>query len=237
MAFRIDDATAAVAEPVRTAVGTQGYFTEGNPGAGTPATIVTAEWLNMVQKEVEDLATIHGDSLDKADDTQLSQAIAGVRMELPFWETLTADEESTAAGVSAAAMTAGGNPYDMSRRYSETGAGGVFTVDRRIPMRTFGSARAVLGCSWVGSIPVALAAGETFAVVVKVTDAAGATTTIATITYNNASGIVAWGEHTITMASAETLQPGDKLWVDIDGSYNAASGSDVYIAGVHVWCS
>ncbi len=47
--FGIDHATAAEAEPARPAAGTAGYFTDGNPGSGTPATIVPAWFLNMLQ--------------------------------------------------------------------------------------------------------------------------------------------------------------------------------------------
>jgi hypothetical protein len=35
--YRIDDATAATLLPAPEAAGTEGYFTEGNPTAGTPA--------------------------------------------------------------------------------------------------------------------------------------------------------------------------------------------------------
>jgi hypothetical protein len=49
--FRIDDPSAAVALPTPGAAGTEGYFTEGNPGV-TPATLVRADFLNMVQEEL-----------------------------------------------------------------------------------------------------------------------------------------------------------------------------------------
>lgn len=50
--FRIDHPTAAGIVPVPGAAGTPGYFTNGNPGTSTPATVVDADWLNMVQEEL-----------------------------------------------------------------------------------------------------------------------------------------------------------------------------------------
>lgn len=52
-----------------------GRFTEGNPVNGTPATRVTADWLNMVQAEL--LAVIASAGLEpiKANNSQLLEAI------------------------------------------------------------------------------------------------------------------------------------------------------------------
>ncbi|SIT43653.1 conserved hypothetical protein [Paraburkholderia piptadeniae] len=50
--FRIDDATAANSLPAPEAAGAEGYFTEGNPATGTPATNVRGSWLNMIQEEL-----------------------------------------------------------------------------------------------------------------------------------------------------------------------------------------
>ncbi len=50
--FRTDQATAVTALPVPAAVGTPGYFTGGNPATGQAATILDADWLNMVQEEL-----------------------------------------------------------------------------------------------------------------------------------------------------------------------------------------
>lgn len=52
-----------------------GLFTEGNPLTGTEATIVTADWLNSVQLEVANAVEGAGLELEKADNTQLLQAI------------------------------------------------------------------------------------------------------------------------------------------------------------------
>jgi hypothetical protein len=50
-------------------------FTEGNPTTGTPATVVTADWLNAVQTEIANVITEQGITLDKEDNTQLNAAI------------------------------------------------------------------------------------------------------------------------------------------------------------------
>jgi hypothetical protein len=49
--FRIDDPSAAAALPAPEAAGTEGYFTEGNPGV-TAASLVRASFLNMIQEEL-----------------------------------------------------------------------------------------------------------------------------------------------------------------------------------------
>lgn len=58
------------------------FFTEGNPGTGTPATVVSASWMNIAQEEISYVIETAGLTLDQADDygdgndtTQLYQAI------------------------------------------------------------------------------------------------------------------------------------------------------------------
>jgi hypothetical protein len=75
MAFRIDDPTAATSLPTPEAAGTGGYFTEGNPSAGTPATLVRASWLNMAQEELVAAVQAAGLTLDKTNRGQLLAAI------------------------------------------------------------------------------------------------------------------------------------------------------------------
>lgn len=50
-------------------------FTEGNPTTGVPATEVTADWANAVQEEPIAVILAAGLELNKADNTQLLQAI------------------------------------------------------------------------------------------------------------------------------------------------------------------
>nr|MCV4207581.1 hypothetical protein [Roseomonas sp. SXEYE001] len=50
---RIKSPTAVASPPaVPTLAGVEGYFTNGNPAAGVPATRVPDWWLNMVQEEL-----------------------------------------------------------------------------------------------------------------------------------------------------------------------------------------
>jgi len=63
---KIDHATATVAN----------NFTAGDPQTAVKPTVVTADWLNAVQNEVANFITSKGIVLNKADNTQLSQALA-----------------------------------------------------------------------------------------------------------------------------------------------------------------
>ncbi|SAK88386.1 hypothetical protein AWB76_06323 [Caballeronia temeraria] len=72
---RIDDATAATSLPTPEAAGTPGYFTEGNPTAGTPATNVRGSWLNMIQEELMAVVTAGGVTPSKTTYNQVYQAL------------------------------------------------------------------------------------------------------------------------------------------------------------------
>ncbi|HEY0276589.1 MAG TPA: tail fiber domain-containing protein [Paenirhodobacter sp.] len=62
---RIQDPTAVAAEPAKPALsGTTGFFTNGNPGLGQPATVVPDWWLNMTQEELCAILTAAGLPLD-----------------------------------------------------------------------------------------------------------------------------------------------------------------------------
>lgn len=54
---------------------TDNKWTEGDPSTSTPATEVTADFMNAVQGELVEVITHYGIQLDKADNTQLRQAI------------------------------------------------------------------------------------------------------------------------------------------------------------------
>jgi hypothetical protein len=72
--FKIDGAGTLVDKPARTALGVvPGWFNQ-TPGT-SPGTVVTAEWLNMLQAEV--LAVLASATVvpDKADDSQLLAAL------------------------------------------------------------------------------------------------------------------------------------------------------------------
>lgn len=53
-------------------------FTGGNPAANIPATVVTPEYMTMLQEEVCNVILSGGLELDPEDDTQLAQAVAAM---------------------------------------------------------------------------------------------------------------------------------------------------------------
>jgi len=73
--FRIDDATAATSLPAPETAGTEGYFTEGNPATGTPATKVRGSWLNMIQEELRAIVVAAGLTPSKTTYNQVLAAI------------------------------------------------------------------------------------------------------------------------------------------------------------------
>lgn len=72
---RIDNTTALSAIPTPVSPGAPGYFTNGNPTQGLPATIVEADWMNAVQEEISYVIESSGLTLSKTDRTQLYQAL------------------------------------------------------------------------------------------------------------------------------------------------------------------
>lgn len=72
---RIDHPTAVASLPTPSAAGTPGYFTEGNPGLGVAATVLTADAANAMQEEICNVISGAGISLSKLDNTQLRAAI------------------------------------------------------------------------------------------------------------------------------------------------------------------
>ncbi|VWC79224.1 putative exported phage protein [Burkholderia aenigmatica] len=73
--FRTDQNTAVAALPVPAPPGSPGYFTGGNPATGQAATIVDADWLNMVQEELISILTAAGVAPGKATYNQVLAAL------------------------------------------------------------------------------------------------------------------------------------------------------------------
>lgn len=73
--FRTDHPTAAVALPAPAVAGTPGYFTQGDPVGGVPATVVDQDFMNMLQEEM--MAVVLAGSLtpSKTVRTQVRDAI------------------------------------------------------------------------------------------------------------------------------------------------------------------
>ena len=72
--FRVDDPSAVPALPTPGAAGTPGYFTEGVPGV-TPATLVRADFLNMVQDELMAIVVAGGLTPSKTTRNQVLLAL------------------------------------------------------------------------------------------------------------------------------------------------------------------
>jgi hypothetical protein len=72
---RVDTATAAAVVPATDPAGTPGYFTKGNPGTGTPATVPGQDWFNSVQEELVGVILAAGLTLDKTNRAQLLAAL------------------------------------------------------------------------------------------------------------------------------------------------------------------
>lgn len=73
--FRIDTDTAAAALPTPGAAGTPGYFTHGDPSTGTPATTVSADFLNMIQEELMAIVAAGALTPDKTNHGQVLAAL------------------------------------------------------------------------------------------------------------------------------------------------------------------
>jgi hypothetical protein len=76
--YQIDVPTAASTRPASTAPGTAGWFTDGNPAGGQAATIVPAEWLNMVQAELANIVGATPTALSKSTSNQVLTALAAM---------------------------------------------------------------------------------------------------------------------------------------------------------------
>lgn len=55
--YKVDDADAAADMPAPSGPSNPGWFQEGNPGTGTPATVIRADWLNGVTAELLSILT------------------------------------------------------------------------------------------------------------------------------------------------------------------------------------
>lgn len=73
--FRVDHASAAASMPAPSPANNPGYFTEGNEAGGVPATVVTADWSNMIQEELLNVVQAGGQTPAKGAFNQLLLAI------------------------------------------------------------------------------------------------------------------------------------------------------------------
>jgi hypothetical protein len=73
--YQVDVPSVANALPTPAAAGAPGYFTDGNPGTGTPATILSADFMNMLMQELLNVLVAGGVTPSKTTYNQLSTAI------------------------------------------------------------------------------------------------------------------------------------------------------------------
>ncbi|WP_433693199.1 hypothetical protein [Paraburkholderia phenoliruptrix] len=137
--FRIDDSTAATSLPVPEAAGSEGYFTEGSPTTGTPATNVRGSWLNMIQEELCAILAAAGIARSKTTYNQVNSALQ--KMYAPVVGTMRNGSMSVPAASATATFTAdeilvatalGGQSYKLASfsktiNLATTGAGGMDT--------------------------------------------------------------------------------------------------------------
>ena len=76
--FQIDNSTAVAAIPAPTPAGSAGYFTDGNPATGVSATILPAEFMNMLMMENMNVLAAAGIAPAKGQYNQLALAIAKI---------------------------------------------------------------------------------------------------------------------------------------------------------------
>jgi hypothetical protein len=73
--YQFDDPTAVATRPAATAAGTAGWFQDGNPALGTPASIMRSEFMNMVMAEMLGVLAAGGVTPSKSASNQLALAI------------------------------------------------------------------------------------------------------------------------------------------------------------------
>lgn len=73
--YQYDDPTAVASLPAPTTAGTAGYFTDGNPASGQPSTILRAEFMNMLMKELLNIVVAGGVTPSKAANNQVLLAL------------------------------------------------------------------------------------------------------------------------------------------------------------------
>ena len=125
---RIDTSTAT----------SDGLFTEGDPLAPTPATVVSADWLNAVQEEIVSTLSAAGIVPDKSDNTQLAAAISALILAQKIKLT---DRVNLTDSATAASATAVKTAYDAAQAKLPLG-GGIVTGSIQIndPANVIGSA-------------------------------------------------------------------------------------------------
>lgn len=66
-----------------------GEFTQGQPGSGIDATMITVAWLNAIQRELVNLVVGSGQPLTPADDGQVLKAVKALQELASAWDKVT----------------------------------------------------------------------------------------------------------------------------------------------------
>ncbi|VVO63614.1 hypothetical protein PS870_00923 [Pseudomonas fluorescens] len=121
--YQIDNSTAAATVPASTSEGTPGFFTDGNPATGVAATIMPAEFMNMVMMEIINVLTAAGITPSKSDFTQLLTAIKSVnRQGVTLTDTGSANAYAAANAPALTVLPATGYSQRVNIAHANTGA-------------------------------------------------------------------------------------------------------------------
>lgn len=178
--YRIDNSTAVTTIPTPGAVGPNpnGYFTDGNPASGIPATVVDDDWLNAVQEEIANAVESDGTVLSKTNRTQLKAKLTGrlLRRSLIVASatfTLLPGTQTWRALAQAAGGAGGGTqPTDGTHVQGSQGANGGDCVDATFSASGNSTLTLTLGPAGVGVAGASGGAGGNLTIV------SGATTLI-----------------------------------------------------------
>jgi len=102
--YQIDNSTAVAAIPPPTPAGATGYFTDGNPATGASATIMPAEFMNMLMMENLSILSAAGIAPVKGQYNQLALAISKIVSSGGSWDKIT-DKPTTLDGYGIAIAT------------------------------------------------------------------------------------------------------------------------------------
>jgi hypothetical protein len=132
--FRIDTAGALASLPTVQPLGSlSGYFTAGNPGAGQPATIVSADWLNAVQEELMAIIAAAGIAPDKTNPNQVIAALRSLFRGSAMQVFTSSGTFTVPAGVTKVRSTvvgagSGANGCNASQAAGANGGGGGWSI-------------------------------------------------------------------------------------------------------------
>lgn len=121
--FQIDNLTAATTIPASTSAGTPGFFTDGNPATGVAATIMPAEYQNMLMMEIINVLAAAGVTPSKSSFTQLTTAIRALNKQSTILtDTGAANIYAAANSPALTALPATGYSQRLSIAHANTGA-------------------------------------------------------------------------------------------------------------------